>query len=194
MEVTTMPTTTAPQAPLGALLPDAILDDAAGLEHRLHALLDEGPTLLAFVCNHCPYVQHVERALGLVAEEYRARGFTTIAVVSNDFASYPEDGPDGMREQMARAGWGFAYLRDRQHALALAVGAVCTPDLFVYDADRRLVHRGAFDASTPSNGQPLTGADLRAALDAALSGSAAPDGLAPSLGCSIKWAEGTDPQ
>jgi len=180
---------TAPRAPL----PDMELEDADGLGHRLHAILGDGPTLLAFMCNHCPYVQHIERAFGEVAVEFLARGVTTVVVVSNDVDTYPQDGPDGMREQAQRAGWTVPYLRDRDHALARAVGAVCTPDLFVYDRDRRLYHRGAFDASTPRNDQPLTGADLRRALEAVLAGDAAPQGLAPSLGCGIKWAEGYAP-
>jgi len=189
-----MATTTSTPTPRGSELPDVELTDVDGTVHRLHELLGDGPTLLAFVCNHCPYVQHVEVALGAVAGEYRARGVTTIAVVSNDPVGYPQDGPDGMREQAARAGWEFPYLRDEQHALALAVGAVCTPDLFVYDAQRRLAHRGAFDSSSPRNGAPLTGDDLRVALDAVIAGIEAPQGLAPALGCSIKWAEGYAPE
>jgi peroxiredoxin len=184
-----MATTTSAAAEAGALLPDVELDDADGVAHRLHALLGDGPTVLAFMCDHCPYVRHVERAFGELAAEYRARGVTTVVVVSNDPIAYPQDGPEGMRAQMRRAGWDLPYLRDREHVLARAVGAVCTPDLFVYDADRRLFHRGAFDASTPRNDEPLTGADLRSALDAVLSGAAVPGGLAPSLGCGIKWAE-----
>ena len=179
--------------PHGALLPDLELEDADGTVHRLHTLLGHGPTLLAFLCNHCPYVRHIEVPFGTLAAEYAARGVTTIAVVSNDPIGYPQDGPEGMRDQATRAGWSFPYLRDREHALALAVGAVCTPDLFVYDPQRRLFHRGAFDASTPKSGQPVTGDDLRAALDAVLAGVDAPDGLTPSLGCGIKWAEGFDP-
>jgi peroxiredoxin len=189
-----MATTSSTTTPAGALLPDVELDDADGVAHRLHALLDDGPTVLAFVCNHCPYVQHIESAFGALATEYHARGVTTIAVVSNDPVGYPQDGPEGMRDQARRAGWTFPYLRDRDHALALAVGAVCTPDLFVYDADRRLVHRGAFDASTPRNDRALTGDDLRAALDAVLVGADAPEGLTPSLGCGIKWIEGLAPE
>jgi peroxiredoxin len=189
-----MATTAATFTERGAPLPDLELDDADGAAHRLHALLGDGPTLLAFVCNHCPYVQHIEQTLGAMVAEYAARGLTTIAVVSNDPVGYPQDGPDGMREQAERAGWSFPYLRDRDHALALAAGAVCTPDLFVYDAERRLAHRGAFDGSTPRNDLGPTGADLRAALDAVLRGAEVPEGLTPSLGCGIKWAEGLAPQ
>ena len=189
-----MPTSPSLPTPLGSPLPDAELVDADGSVHRLHGLLGDGPTLLAFVCNHCPYVQHIEVALGEVAAEYRERGVATIAVVSNDPVGYPQDGPDGMREPSTRSAWGFPYLLDQEHALALAVGAVCTPDLFVYDGARQLFHRGAFDASSPRNGEPLTGADLRAALDAVLAGEPAPVDLTPSLGCGIKWSEGFAPE
>ncbi len=189
-----MPPVTAGATSARHVLPDALLEDADGTAYRLQALLGDGPTVLAFVCNHCPYVQHVEQLFGRLAEEYAASGVTTLAVVSNDPDRYPQDGPAGMRDQATRAGWTFPYLRDRDHALAHAVGAVCTPDLFVYDQERTLFHRGAFDASTPSNGQPLNGAALRAVLDALLSGEEAPEGLPPSLGCGIKWAEGFSPQ
>lgn len=189
-----MATTPTTPTSYGTPIPDVTLEDADGVAHRLHDLLGDGPTLLAVVCNHCPYVQHIERALGELAAAARGRGLTTIAVVSNDVTTHPEDGPDGMREQAARAGWDFPYLSDRDHALALAIGAVCTPDLFLYDAQRRLAHRGAFDASTPGNGEPLTGADLRAAIDAVLAGDAVPEGLTPSLGCGIKWTDGLAPQ
>ena len=180
-------------APLDATLPDVTLDAPDGTAHRLHDLAGDGPTLVAFVCNHCPYVQHVEVLLGELATAFAARGVTTVGVVSNDLVTYPQDGPDGIREQAARAGWTFPVLLDRDHALAHALGAVCTPDLFLFDADGRLAHRGGLDTSTPGNGEPLTGADLRAALDAVLTGAPVPDGLAPSLGCGIKWAEGHEP-
>jgi hypothetical protein len=149
--------------------------------------------VIAFVCDHCPYVRHIELAFARMAVEYRARGVDVIAVMSNDPVSYPQDGPDGMREQAERAGWGFPYLQDRGHTFAHALGAVCTPDLFVYDAGRRLAHRGAFDASTPRNGEELDGADLRRALDAVLDSRPVPEGLTPSLGCGIKWAAGSEP-
>lgn len=188
-----MATTSPGPTPMGTALQDAVLDDADGAERRLFDLIGDGPTLIAFMCNHCPAVQHIERTFGEIADEYRARGVSVVAVVSNDPVGYPQDGPEGMREQMARAGWTFPYLRDREHAFAHALGAVCTPDLFVYDAQRRLAHRGAFDASSPRNGEPLTGKDLRSALDAVLTDAPVPEGLTPSLGCGIKWAEGAEP-
>jgi len=178
---------------LGASLPDVTLADADGVRHRIADLAGGGPLVLAFVCNHCPYVRHVEAAFGAFATEAIARGVAVVAVVPNDLASYPQDGPEGMREQQERAGWDFPYLLDEDHTLALAVGAVCTPDLFLYDGEGVLVHRGAFDGSTPGNNVELTGADLRAAVDALLAGDAIPTGLAPAIGCGIKWADGREP-
>ena len=189
-----MPAIASPPTPMGSALPDALLDDVDGTTLRLADLVSDRPALIAFLCNHCPYVQHIERLLGEIAAEYQSRGVAFVGVVSNDLTTHPEDGPAGMREQIARASWTFPYLLDREHVLALAVGAVCTPDLFLYDADGRLFHRGAFDTSTPRNGEPLTGADLRSALDAVLAGDPAPSGLTPSLGCGIKWTEGSAPE
>ena len=185
--------TTSPPTPLGSTLPEAVLEDLDGTGRRLSDLLGDGPGVIAFMCNHCPYVQHVESAFAEVVREYRERGVSFVAVVSNDLDAYPQDGPEGMQEQMERAGWDFPYLLDRAQSFAQAVGAVCTPDIFVYDDQRRLAHRGAFDASSPRNGEPLTGADLRSALDALLAAEPVPEGLTPSLGCGIKWAEGSEP-
>lgn len=187
-----MPTIAGP-TPMGTPLPDMTLADVGGVVHGLHELAAGRPTLVAFVCNHCPYVKHVELELGRIAADVTARGMAVVAVMSNDLDEYPEDGPDGMREQMQRAGWDFPYLLDEGQRLALELGAACTPDLFLFDAAGLLVHRGAFDGSTPKNGQPLDGAALRAATDAVLAGTPIPDGLPPSLGCGIKWSPGNEP-
>jgi peroxiredoxin len=184
--------TIADRASLGPSLPDVSLPDADGAEHHLHAVAAGRPLLVAFVCNHCPYVQHVEVALGALIAGYGAR-LATVGVMSNDVDAYPQDGPDGMREQASRASWSFPTLVDDDHVLALALGAACTPDLFLFDAAGALVHRGAFDDSTPGNGLPVTGEHLRAALDAVLDGAPVPVGLPPSLGCSIKWRPGFAP-
>jgi len=180
-------------SPLGAPLPDVSLPDAESVSHSLHVLAAGRPLLLAFVCNHCPYVQHIEQPFGALVAEYAARGIATVGVVSNDVVSHPDDDVDGMREKIARAGWDFPYLIDADQSLALAVGAVCTPDLFLYDAQGSLFYRGAFDASSPGNGLPLTGADLRAALEAVVTGSPAPVRQQPAMGCGIKWLEGNAP-
>ena len=179
--------------PLGAQLPDVTLPDADGAPHRLHDVAAGRPLLLAFMCNHCPYVQHVEAAFGATARDLAARGLAVVAVVSNDVASYPDDDVDGMREQAARAGWEFPYLVDADQSLARTLGAACTPDLFLFDAGGLLAHRGAFDDSTPGNGRPVTGDALARAADAVLAGAPVPDDLPPALGCGIKWRPGTAP-
>ena len=187
-----MPTIAGP-TPMGTPLPDMALADADGVEHGLHALAAGRPMLVAFVCNHCPYVKHVETELGRIAADLTDRGMAVVGIMSNDLNSHPEDGPDGMRDQAERAGWTFPYLLDPGQRLALALGAACTPDLFVFDAEGLLVHRGAFDGSTPGNGEPLDGAALRAATDAVLAGAPVPGDLPPSLGCGIKWSPGNEP-
>jgi thiol-disulfide isomerase/thioredoxin len=146
-----------------------------------------------FLCNHCPYVRHVERQLGAVLAEYAGKGVATVGICSNDLDAYPDDGPAGMAEQARRAGFEFPYLLDTDQQVAAAYRAMCTPDLFVYDAERRLAYRGAFDDSTPRNGQPVTGALLRDALDRVLAGQPVPEPHRPSMGCSLKWRPGNQP-
>ena len=180
--------------PLGLDLPDAVLVDADGGEHQLHELAGDGPVLLAFLANHCPYVKHIENVFGAVTGELAGQGLSVVGVASNDVDDYPEDGFGGMAEQAARAGWSFPYLLDPGQALALKIGAVCTPDLFLFDGDRKLVYRGAFDGSSPKNGVELTGEDLRAAADAVLSGGEVPADQRPAMGCGIKWSEGNAPE
>jgi thiol-disulfide isomerase/thioredoxin len=140
-----------------------------------------------FICNHCPYVRHVNPELVRVAKDYTDRGVSFVAISSNDVTQYPEDSPERMAEVAAEVGYPFPYLYDETQEVARAYGAACTPDFFVYDADLRLVYRGRLDASTPGNAEPLTGADLRAALDALLAGTPVPAEQHPSIGCSIKW-------
>jgi peroxiredoxin len=147
--------------------------------------------LVAFLCNHCPYVRHVESALGSVLA-----GLPDLAVVgvcSNDVDSYPDDAPSRLLQQAQRAGWGFPYLIDESQDVARAYGAACTPDFFLYDADRLLAYRGAFDDSTPGNRKPLTGHLLEDAARRVLAGEAVPEPHRASLGCSIKWRAGSDP-
>lgn len=172
-----------PATALGAPLPPTMLPDLDGTSVDLAAA--GGPLLVVFACNHCPYVKHVESALGALVAQFD--GLRAVAIASNDAATYPDDDIPHLREQVARAGWTFTYLVDAEQSAARAFGAVCTPDFFLYDADLRLFYRGAFDASTPGNGQPLTGDDLRAAIEAVLSGAPAPQVQRPAMGCSIKW-------
>ena len=178
--------------PLGTPAHDFELPSFDGTTVKL-ADLDGRALLVMFLCNHCPYVRHVERRLGEVVADYAARDLAAVAVNSNDLDAYPEDGPAGMAEQARRAGFGFPYLLDESQQVAAAYRAMCTPDLFVYGADRQLAYRGAFDDSTPRNGQPVTGALLRDALDRVLAGQPVPEPHRPSMGCSLKWREGNRP-
>jgi thiol-disulfide isomerase/thioredoxin len=150
------------------------------------------PLLVMFLSNHCPYVRHIERELGLLVAEY-ARDVTAVAICSNDTETYPTDGPDGLTEQVHRAGFTFPYLRDDTQEVALAYRGACTPDFFLYDAGHKLAYRGEFDESRPRNDVPATGKALRAALDLVLAGQPVPEPQMPSLGCGIKWKPGNEP-
>lgn len=172
---------------LGTPAPHFALSDPAG---RVHALDDfrEAPALLvAFLCNHCPYVKHIVDGFAGFAREYQARGLAVVAISANDAKTYPADAPAAMAEVALRHGFTFPYLHDESQAVALAYQAVCTPDLFLFDRDRRLAYRGQFDDSRPNSGIPVTGASLRAAADAVLAGRPVPGEQFPSVGCSIKW-------
>ena len=173
---------------LGTLLPQRSLPDASGVSHELW---HEGSqaTLIAFVCNHCPYVQHIESALAETVVRHRPEGLRVVAVVSNDTVTPPDDGPAGMAEQVARAGWDFPYLIDADQSLARELGAVCTPDFFLYNRNFELAYRGAFDASSPKNGNPVTGDLLEGALRLVLSNTDVPEPHRPAMGCGIKWLE-----
>jgi peroxiredoxin len=178
--------------PLGSTAPDFELPSVGGPRVALADL--EGPALLVmFLCNHCPYVRHVERALGATVAEYAERGVAAVAICSNDVDAHPTDGPAGLAEQARRAGFTFPYLVDAAQQVAKDFKAMCTPDLFVYDAQRRLAYRGAFDDSTPGNGRPVTGEHLRQALDHVLRGEPVPEPHQPSTGCSLKWKPGNQP-
>jgi peroxiredoxin len=178
--------------PLGTAAHDFELPSTDGTTVKL-ADLDGRALLVMFLCNHCPYVRHVERPLGAMVAEYEGRGLAAVGICSNDLDAYPDDGPAGMADQAARAGFGFPYLLDESQQVAAAYRAMCTPDLFLYDAARQLAYRGAFDDSTPRNGQPVTGALLRDALDRVLEGQPVPEPHRPSMGCSLKWREGNRP-
>ncbi len=174
--------------PLGTRAPDFSLPDTvSGSTLSLANLRSELATVVMFICNHCPYVVHVNSELVKLANDYQARGVGFVAISSNDAASYPQDGPDEMRRHAAEQGYPFPYLYDETQATARAYDAACTPDFYLFDGDLKLVYRGRLDGSTPGNNQPLTGADLRAALDALLAGQPALDEQRPSMGCNIKW-------
>jgi peroxiredoxin len=150
------------------------------------------PLLVMFLSNHCPYVRHLERELSSLVAEY-ASHVTAVAICSNDTKNYPDDDVDGLTAQAHRAGFTFPYLLDDSQQIARDYRAACTPDFFLYDAQRRLVYRGEFDESRPRNDAPVTGKALRAALDLILAGQPVPEPQVPSIGCGIKWKPGNEP-
>ena len=176
---------------LGTEALDFSLPDADGRYHSLCA--GASAHLVMFICNHCPFVKHVADELAAIGRDYILRDVDIIAINSNDVAAYPADGPDAMRQEALERGYGFPYVLDADQSVAKAYRAACTPDFFLFDADRKLAYRGQLDASRPSNDVPVTGADLRAALDAVLDGSAPAEPQAPSIGCNIKWRPGNAP-
>jgi peroxiredoxin len=179
--------------PLGTKAPDFSLINVDGRTVSLNDF-DGGPALLViFMCNHCPFVQHLADALAKFADEYMQKGAAIVGINSNDVASYPADSPEQMVREAEERGYPFPYLYDETQEVAKAYHAACTPDFFLFDRDRRLVYRGQFDSSRPDNGQPITGADLRAALDAVLAGKKPSEKQMPSIGCNIKWQPGNEP-
>jgi peroxiredoxin len=174
--------------PAGAPAPDFTLTDVrTGLERSLDDLAGPGGTLIVFLCAHCPYVVHMREKLVELAMEFFPQGISTIGISANDPLSYPEDSPENLRRMAEEHDLPFPILYDSTQETARAYTAACTPDFFLFDAGRRLAYRGRLDASSPRNGQPLTGGDLHAALDAVASGEAVPAPWPPALGCGIKW-------
>lgn len=170
-------------------LPDVVTERQISLDE----VADGKATLVAFWCNHCPFVKHVEDAFVSFAREYAERGLAVVAISSNDVAAYPQDGPGPMRDLARDKDYPFPYLFDASQEVAKAYRAACTPDFFLFDESRSLVYRGQFDRSRPSNGEPVTGSDLRQAVDALLDGSAVSSEQVPSVGCNIKWIDGNAP-
>jgi len=179
--------------PLGAKAPAFELSDPSGRRWSLAGFEGSPVLLVAFLCNHCPFVKHVRDGFASLAAEYQKRGVAVVAVNSNDAQAYPDDAPPRMAEEARAAGYTFPYLVDETQEVARAYGAACTPDLFVFDRERRLVYRGQMDGSRPGNAIPVSGKDLRDALDAALEGRPASADQRPSLGCNIKWKPGHEP-
>ena len=180
--------------PLGTSAPDFKLPDTNGNVVSLSDFTGKPALLVMFICNHCPYVKHLRDALAQLAREYQPRGVAVVGISSNDVENYPEDGPAKMAEEAKAAGYTFPYLYDASQAIAKAYRAACTPDFFLFGPDCRLVYRGQFDDSRPGNGIPVTGKDLRAALDLLLAGRPASADQKPSLGCNIKWKPGNEPE
>lgn len=189
-----MAATPSTMLPLGTAAPAFDLPDSvSGRRVNLEDFAGR-PLLVMFICNHCPFVKHVRAELARIGAEYAGRGVGVVAICSNDAAKYPDDGPDKMRAEAASAAYGFPYLYDEAQGVAKAYRAACTPDFYVFGRDHRLLYRGQLDDSRPGNGLPVTGRDLRAALDAALGGKPAPEPQMPSIGCNIKWRAGNAPE
>lgn len=174
--------------PLGTLAPAfALPDTVSGKTLALAQLGGAAGTCVMFICNHCPYVKHVNVELVRVARDFLPRGISFIAICANDAASYPEDAPGQMKLAARRLGYPFPYLYDESQAVARAYRAACTPDFFLFDAGLKCVYRGQLDDSRPNSGKPATGADLRSALDALIAGRPVNPDQKPSVGCNIKW-------
>lgn len=174
--------------PLGTTAPDFQLPEPlSGVSRSLAEIRGARGTLVMFICNHCPYVKHVNDELVRLARDVLSRGIGMVAISANDAENYPADAPPRMAEAAAALGYPFPYLYDETQTTARAYDAACTPDFFLFDAALRLVYRGRLDDSTPGNGRPLSGADLRAAIDALLAGQPPLSAQTPSMGCNIKW-------
>jgi peroxiredoxin len=178
--------------PLGTAAPDFRLPDTNGKTVSLSDFKGK-PLVVMFICNHCPYVKHIRAGLAQLGRDYQPQGAAIVGISSNDVANYPQDGPNKMKEEAKDAGYIFPYLYDESQAVAKAYRAACTPDFFLFDKDHRLVYRGQFDDSRPGNGLPVTGNDLRGALNAVLAGKEPPANQKPSIGCNIKWMAGNEP-
>jgi peroxiredoxin len=180
--------------PLGTQAPAFSLPNVDGRTVSLDDFRGQAALLVIFMCNHSPFVIHLRSELAKFAREYQHKGVAVVGISSNDAAAYPADSPEKMVEEHKAAGYTFPYLYDGEQQAARAYHAACTPDFFLFDGQRRLVYRGQFDDSRPSNGKPITGRDLRAACDAVLSGQPIPEPQQPSIGCNIKWKPGNAPE
>jgi peroxiredoxin len=179
--------------PLGTEAPTFQLPDIQGKTISISDFRDAPALLVVFMCNHCPYVKHIRESLVELVKEYQAKGVAVVAINANDVDTYPEDSPELMARDAETYGYTFPYLYDQTQQVARAYKAACTPDFFLFDRDRRLVYRGQIDSSRPGNDKPLSGEDLRAALEAVLAGGRISPQQKPSMGCNIKWKPGNEP-
>jgi peroxiredoxin len=179
--------------PLGTGAPDFALPNVDGRTVTLADAAGPRGTLVMFICNHCPFVKHVADELAALGRDCLPRGIGVVAISSNDVSSHPADSPEQMVHEAEERGYVFPYLYDETQEVAHAYHAACTPDFFLFDGDRKLAYRGQLDSSRPGNDVPVTGADLRAAIDALLAGHPVPTEQRPSLGCNIKWKPGNEP-
>jgi peroxiredoxin len=172
---------------LGTVAPDFALTDAVSGKTVKRDDFKGRPLLVMFICTHCPYVKHIEKSLGKLSAEYAGKGLAMVAISSNDVTTHPADSPAGLKQQAKENDFKFPYLYDESQAVAHAYNAACTPDPYLFDKDFKLVYRGQYDDSRPGNGVPVTGKDLRAAIDLVLAEKPAPKEQKPSIGCNIKW-------
>jgi peroxiredoxin len=184
---------TSQMLPLGTPIPAFTLADAVSGGNVSSAELAGKPAVVAFICNHCPYVQHLRSELARFGRDYEKRGVAVVGISSNDAATYPQDAPGPMAQEARQHGYVFPYLFDESQEVAKAFRAACTPEFYLFDPAGKLVYRGQFDDSRPGNGKPVTGADLRRAVDAVLKGELPSPDQVPSIGCSIKWKKGNAP-
>lgn len=180
--------------PLGTRAIDFDLKDVvSGNQISLKTFEDKKALLVMFICKHCPYVKHTQSEIAKIGKDYASKSLGIVAISANDISAYPEDAPEGMKEQAQEVGFTFPYLFDETQQTAKAYTAACTPDFFLFNKERKLVYRGQLDGSRPGNGVPLTGEDLRAAIDAVLEDGPVNPMQKPSMGCSIKWKPGFEP-
>lgn len=179
--------------PLGTRAPEFSLPDPSGGVHSLSDAGDAKVVVVAFICNHCPYVVHIADAFAEVTGELIDQGVAVFAINSNDWTTHPDDSPERMAEESKERGYRFPYLIDEDQSVARAYSAACTPDLYVFDGKRKLVYRGQFDDTRPSGSERANGGDLKAAVEAVMLGEAVPEPQQPSAGCSIKWRPGNEP-
>lgn len=178
---------------LGTPVPSFKLPDLDGIMRSPEEFRNAPALLVAFICPHCPFARHVRQGFSRFAKEYQERGLVVFGINSNDELAFPDDGLEGMKKEAVEAAYTFPYLRDETQVVAQAFRAACTPDLFLFNRDGKLVYRGQFDDSRPGNGKPVDGADVRAATDAVLAGHSVPEPQKPSIGCNIKWKPGNEP-
>lgn len=188
-----MPRTESNLIKLGTSAPDFNLPDADGNLFALADFKDQPVLLVAFISNRCPFVVLIREALATFAREYAQRGLAVVAINSNDAEAHPEETLERIGAEVNTYGYGFPYLKDASQNVAKAYGAACTPDFFLYNRQRRLAYHGQFDEARPGNGKDVTGADLRAAVDAVLKDEAVASAQVPSIGCNIKWVAGNEP-
>lgn len=179
--------------PLSTTAPDFRLPDTNGKIVALGDFKDKPALLVIFMCNHCPYVIHIRTGLAQLARDYAPRNVAIVGINSNDVENYPDDSPAKMKAEVKSAGYIFSYLYDETQAVAKSYRAACTPDIYLFDKNQKLIYRGQFDDSRPGNGIPVTGKDLRTAFDAVLAGKSVSSNQKASIGCNIKWKSGGEP-